>query len=146
MQCHFGLRPVVPALIRERLDKLASLGLPIKITEFDIGDWQLGMNDSENVQAQKYETFIRTAFSHPAVSGILLWGFWDNRHWVKNGGVIAADGREKPAAKAIFDLWHKTWNTDTTAVAGEDGLAHFRGFKGTYQVTAEGKTFEMRVE
>ncbi len=146
VQCHFGLRPVVPALIRERLDKLASLGLPIKVTEFDIGDWQLGMNDSESVQAQKYETFIRTAFSHPAVSGILLWGFWDNRHWVKNGGVIAADGREKPAAKAIFDLWHKIWNTDTTAVAGEDGLAHFRGFKGTYQVTAEGKTFEMRVE
>ncbi|MBR4783774.1 MAG: endo-1,4-beta-xylanase [Fibrobacter sp.] len=146
VQCHFGLRPVVPGLIKERLDKLAKLGLPIKVTEFDVGDWQVGMNDSEEVQAEKFETFIRTAFSHPAINGIVLWGFWDNRHWVKNGGIVAADGREKPAAKRVYDLWHKVWTTETTAVAGEDGVAHFRGFKGRYQVTADGKTYDMDVK
>lgn len=146
VQCHFNLRPVVPALIRERLDKLASLGLPIKVTEFDVGDWQVGMNDTEEVQADKFETFIRSAFSHPAINGIVLWGFWDNRHWVKNGGIVASDGREKPAAKRVYDLWHKVWNTEAVAKAGADGVAAFRGFKGRYQVTADGRTFEIDVK
>ena len=146
VQCHFGLRPVVPGLIKERLDKLASLGLPIKVTEFDVGDWQVGMNDPEEVQAEKFETFIRTAFSHPAINGIVLWGFWDNRHWVKNGGIVAADDREKPAAKRVYDLWHKVWTTEATVKAGADGVAKFRGFKGRYKVTADGKTFDLEVK
>jgi len=146
VQCHFNLRPVVPGLIKERLDKLASLGLPIKVTEFDVGDWQVGMNDPEEVQADKFETFIRSAFSHPSINGIVLWGFWDNRHWVKNGGIVAADGREKPAAKRVYDLWHKVWTTEATATAGADGVAKFRGFKGKYKVTADGKTFDLEVK
>lgn len=146
VQCHFGLRPIVPALVRERLDKLASLGLPIKVTEFDVGDWQLGMNESEEVQADKFETFIRTAFSHPAVNGIVIWGFMDGRHWVKNGGIVAADGREKPAAKRVYDLWHKTWSTEEKAVADANGVAKFRGFKGKYQVTVGDKVSEIEVK
>ena len=146
VQCHFGLRPVIPGLIKTRLDKLASLGLPIKVTEFDVGDWQVGMNDSEEVQAEKFETFLRTAFSHPAVNGIVLWGFWDNRHWVKNGGMIASDGREKPAAKRVYDLWHKVWTTDLYATADENGEAKFRGFKGYYQVNAGDKKFQITVK
>ena len=146
VQCHFGLRPIVPGLIKERIDKLASLGLPVKVTEFDVGDWQAGMNDTEEVQAQKFETFIRTAFSHPAVNGIVLWGFWDNRHWVKNGGMIASDGREKPAAKRVYDLWHKVWTTDLYATADENGEAKFRGFKGYYQVNAGDKKYQITVK
>ena len=111
-----------------------------------MGDWQVGMNDTEEVQADKFEKFIRTAFSHPAINGIVLWGFWDNRHWVKNGGIVAADGREKPAAARVYDLWHKVWTTEATVKAGADGVAKFRGFKGTYQVTADGKTFELDVK
>jgi endo-1,4-beta-xylanase len=146
VQCHFGLRPVIPGLIKTRLDKLASLGLPIKVTEFDVGDWQVGMNDTEEVQAEKLETFLRTAFSHPAVNGIVFWGFWDNRHWVKNGGMIASDGREKPAAKRVYDLWHKVWTTDLYATADENGEAKFRGFKGYYQVNAGDKKFQITVK
>ena len=146
VQCHFGLRPVVPELIHERLDKLAALGLPIEVTELDFGDWQVGMNDPEEVQAEKYETFLRTVFSHPAVSGVLLWGFWDNHHWIKNGGIIASDGREKPAAKTIYNLWHKTWTTDTTATANADGIAEIRGFKGVYEITIDGKKQFIGVE
>lgn len=146
VQCHFGLRPIVPGLIKERLDKIAALGLPIKVTEFDIGDWQAGMTDTEEVQADKFETFIRSAFSHPAVNGIVLWGFWDARHWVKNGGIVAVDGREKPAAKRVYDLWHKVWTTEATATADANGVATFRGFKGRYRVTTPERTFEVIVK
>ncbi|MCR5377874.1 MAG: endo-1,4-beta-xylanase [Fibrobacter sp.] len=146
VQCHFNARPVEPALIKERLDKIASLGLPIKVTELDFGTWDQGMTLTEKGQADAYEKFIRSAFSHPAINGIVLWGFWDNRHWIKNGGIIGADGHEKEAAKRIYDLWHKKWTTEATATAGNDGVAKFRGFKGRYQVTADGKTTEMDVK
>lgn len=142
VQCHFQARPVMPAMIKERLDKLGSLGLPIKVTELDFGTYNGGLGISEEEQAARYEMFLRTAFSHPAIKGILLWGFWDNRHWIKNGGIIADDGREKPAAKVIYDLWHKTWTTQATLTADKEGIARFRGFPGKYKVTIDGKSKE----
>lgn len=140
VQCHFGDRQLNPAFIKARFDKLGSLGLPIKVTELDFGDWQKGMYFGEDEQAKRYEMFLRIAFSHPAVEGIILWGFWDNRHWVKNGGIIAADGREKPAAKLIYDLWHKVWTTNGTFKADENGVVKFRGYPGKYKVTVDGKS------
>lgn len=134
VQCHYQGRVVSPALFKQRIDKLALLGLPIKISEFDIGTFDQGLHVSEKKQAEEFAKFIRSAYSHPAVSGILLWGFWDNRHWIKNGGIIASDGRAKPAADSVYNLWHKTWTTKTAAVADASGKAKFRGFPGKYQV------------
>ncbi|MDR1759836.1 MAG: endo-1,4-beta-xylanase [Fibrobacter sp.] len=146
VQGHFQTRPVLPSIIKSRLDKLGSLGLPVKITELDFGSSDYGLHISEKEQAEYYEMFIKTAFSHPAVAGIMLWGFWDNRHWIKNGGIIAADGRAKPAADTIYKLWHEIWTTKETAAAGNDGLAHFRGFPGKYKITAGNKTEEKWIQ
>ncbi|MDR1830060.1 MAG: endo-1,4-beta-xylanase [Candidatus Fibromonas sp.] len=136
VQCHFQNRPVIPALVKERLDKLASLGLLIKVTELDFGSETSGLGMSEERQAELYKTFVISAFSHPAVSGILLWGFWDYRHWVKNGGIIDGNGRAKPAADTLYDLWHKTWTTNLQGVANQSGEIRFRGFPGKYKITA----------
>lgn len=142
VQGHFNGAKVVPSLIRERLDRLAELGLPIKITEFDMGTYDRGFAYSEEERANQYEMFLRTAFSHPAVKGILLWGFWDARHWMPGGGILAKDGSEKPAAKRIYDLWHKVWTTSGTFIADADGKISFRGFPGIYEVKAKGKASE----
>ena len=133
VQCHYQGRPVSPGLFKERIDNV-TFGLPIIITEFDIGTFDQGLHVSEQKQAEEFAKFIRSAYSHPAVSGILLWGFWDNRHWLKNGGIIASDGRAKPAADSVYNLWHKTWTTRSSAVA-DLWKANFRGFPGKYQVT-----------
>lgn len=145
VQCHFGGAKVIPALIHERLDRLAEFGLPIKVTEFDIGSYveeangarglQSGLSEEEKMR--ETEMFVRSAFSHPAVKGIMLWGFWDARHWLPDGGLIAADGTEKPVGKRIYELWHKVWTTDETVVADKEGKIHFRGFPGTYRVKAK---------
>ncbi|MCR5027923.1 MAG: endo-1,4-beta-xylanase [Fibrobacter sp.] len=135
VQCHFNGGKVVPALIKERLDRLAELGLPIKVTEFDMGSYDRGFVFSEEERANQYEMFLRSTFSHPAVKGILFWGFWDSRHWIPgNGGFIAADGTEKPAGKRVYDLWHKVWTTNETLVADEKGAVHFRGYPGLYEL------------
>lgn len=146
VQCHYQGRPISPNLFKERIDMLASLGLPIKITEFDIGTYDQGLHISEQKQAEEFAKFIRSAYSHPAISGILLWGFWDNRHWLKNGGIIASDGRAKPAADTIYNLWHKTWTTRATAIADASGNAKFRGFPGKYQVTIGSKKSTLEVK
>jgi hypothetical protein len=54
-----------PGVLKERLDKVAALGLPIWITEFDVA------NDNETSCADKLELVYRTAYSHPAVKGIM---------------------------------------------------------------------------
>ncbi|MBQ5465365.1 MAG: hypothetical protein IIT53_15475, partial [Fibrobacter sp.] len=60
--------------------------------------------------------------------------------------MVASDGREKPAAKRVYDLWHKVWTTDLTATADENGVAKFRGFKGYYQVNIGDKKTQMSVK
>lgn len=65
---------VFPNLVYQRLDKMAALGLPIWITEYDCN------NKDEKQRADSLEKLYRTAFSHPAVEGILMWGFWAGSH------------------------------------------------------------------
>ena len=133
VQSHFSDHFVNPSMIKGRFDKLASLGLPIKVTELDFGYGTMVMSEEE--QAKRYKTFLTTAFSHPAVNGILLWGFWDKRHWITSGGIIASDGRAKPAADTIYKLWHEIWTTKDTLAANKSGRVNFRGFPGRYKLT-----------
>jgi endo-1,4-beta-xylanase len=133
VQCHFNGKKIIPALIKSRLDRLGELGLPIKVTEFDIGDHIEGLGVSEEEQAILMERFIRTAFSHPKVQGLLFWGFWDNRHWLKNGGIFRADRSPKPAVAAIKKLW-SGWSTQKEIQTDSQGFAEFRGFFGTYEL------------
>ncbi|BBH09794.1 Glycosyl hydrolase family 10 protein, partial [Prunus dulcis] len=57
-----------PPLIRAILDKLATLSLPIWLTEVDISS-TLG----KEAQAIYLEQVLREGFSHPSVNGIMLW-------------------------------------------------------------------------
>jgi len=137
VQCHFQNRRVIPALIKMRLDRLAELGLPLKVTEFDLGSMNGGMTLPEVEQGHQFADFFRTVFSHPAVNGIMLWGFWDSKHWIQNGGMIAADGRAKPAADTTYALWHEHWTTHASATLDAQGTASFHGFPGVYKVTVK---------
>lgn len=58
-------------LLQHRLDVVAEAGVPIWITEFDL--------EYPNVvkRAQLVEDALRLYYSHPAVEGIVLWGFWN---------------------------------------------------------------------
>ncbi|KAH3729617.1 hypothetical protein DPMN_055592 [Dreissena polymorpha] len=60
-----------PILILRRLKRLASTGLPLWITELSLA------NKNENVTADWFEQVLTIYFAHPAVEGVILWGFWD---------------------------------------------------------------------
>jgi len=135
LQAHFGSL-IDWKTVKQRLDYLGDLGLPLKITEFDVNVQSIGM--SELQQASEYAKMMRIAFSHPDVEGFLFWGFWDSRHWLPKAGIFRADKSAKPAADSVYKLIHQTWTTNVNLKTDENGQISFRGFYGRYDVRAVG--------
>ncbi len=129
MQAHFGGAPTPPERMLAILDRFAALGLDISITEHDID------TTDEQLQADFTRDFLTTVFSHPAVSAVLTWGFWENSHWRPNAAYYRGDWTITPAGQAWLDLVTKTWWTDAALATGADGTAATRGFLGDYEIT-----------
>lgn len=128
---------VTPAQIKQSLDTLAQFDLPIKITEFDV------VGDTEQEQARILTEVYQTAFAHPAVEGIYLWGFWEGAHWRPQAAIFRRDFTPKPAAKAYQDLVFNQWWTKTSGRTNSTGTYRTRAFFGKYRVqvvTPAGKT------
>jgi GH35 family endo-1,4-beta-xylanase len=77
--------------IRTRLDRVAALGLPIYITEYDVAR----TNDQEqlNIMSTQFPLFR----DHPSVAGITLWGYVVGSTWVNGSGLIQPNGTPRPA-------------------------------------------------
>jgi endo-1,4-beta-xylanase len=131
VQGHFQDR-ANPLDIAAKLDYLAEIGLPIKVTEFDMN--VRAMNISEADQAKEYAKVLRTCFSHPAIEGFLFWGFWDARHWCPGAGLYDFDFKARPAADTVYNLIHNVWSTHDTLKVGSDAKVNFRGFYGEYDI------------
>ena len=138
MQGHFG-EPTPPARMLEILDRFARLGLPIAITEYDFA------TEDEELQAQFTRDLMIVAFSHPAVSDFLMWGFWAGSHWKPAGAMIRRDWSEKPMYRVWRELIYERWWTDEKGVTAEHGATYVRGFKGEYEITVRVGEKEIRV-
>ncbi|XP_038975140.1 endo-1,4-beta-xylanase 1 [Phoenix dactylifera] len=118
--------PVGP-IVCSALDKLGILGLPIWFTELDVS------SDNEYIRADDLEVMLREAYAHPAVEGIMLWGFWelfmsrDNSHLVNAEGDVNEAGRRYLALK-------QEWLSNAHGRIDDQGEFKFRGFHGTYTV------------
>jgi hypothetical protein len=136
MQGHFARRLTPPEKMLEILDRFAKFGPPIEVTEFDTD-----ITD-EQIQADYMRDFMTTLLSHPKVEGILMWGFWEKRHWKPNGALVRTDWSLKPCGQAWMDLVHKQWTTHEQGKSDPDGAFKVRGFLGEYEitVTSGGKT------
>jgi GH35 family endo-1,4-beta-xylanase len=141
MQGHFCLggpseANKVPGInqLRATLDWYGSLGLPIRITEFDhdIKD--------EAVQAAYLRDLLTLLFSHQMVDGFIMWGFWDGWQWKGNSPFYHKDWTEKPALDVWRSLVHGAWWTDQRiAVTDTNGWAEFTtAFHGDYHIAATG--------
>lgn len=141
-QAHDPPHWYTPKEIFETLDKMASTGLRIHLTELtypsdgaDItGGFVQGKWDEEN-QGMFYRYFVTLCFSHPRVDAITLWAMWDGSSWLKTGGIIREDWTPKPAYHALDDLINNKWRTRFEARTDQNGEIRFRGFHGEYEVT-----------
>jgi GH35 family endo-1,4-beta-xylanase len=142
LQAHFGLRMTPPTQLFERLNSFATFGLPLAITEFDVN------TTAERLQADYLRDFLTVAFSHPAASSFLMWGFWAGQHWLPDAALYRQDWSLKPNGQVWRDLVLKTWWTNTVGQTSRDGVFQTRGFLGDYEIsaTANGKTVTQRVK
>ena len=135
VQGHFNGGAPSSKKVWTNLDKLGALGLPIKVTEFDIN------TKDEARQAAGTRGFYKLCFAHPAVRGILMWGFWEGRHWKPDAALWRKDWSIKPNGREYVRLVTEEWVTRGEGTASADGRLAFRGFYGTYRFTAGGRTF-----
>ncbi len=136
MQGHFNSQLTPPPRLWKVLDRFASLGLAIQVTEFDVDVWE------EDAQADYTRDFMTAVFAHPATIGIMTWGFWEKRHWIPNAASWRKDWQLRPAGKVWYDMVFREWWTNADLVTDATGAVNLRGFLGDYtiEVTAGGKT------
>ncbi|KAG6421637.1 hypothetical protein SASPL_118194 [Salvia splendens] len=118
--------PVGP-IVCSALNKLAILGLPIWFTELDVS------STNEYVRADDLEVMLREAFAHPAVEGVMLWGFWELFMSRDNGHLVNAEGDVNEAGKKYLAL-KEEWLSKCHGHIDEQGHFEFRGFHGSYEV------------
>ena len=129
MQGHFSANITAPENLLKILDRYAALGLRIKVTELDL------RLDDEDLRADYMRDFHIALFSHPAVDGILQWGFWEGSHWIPSTALFAKDWTIRKHGQAWLDLVHGAWNTRAAGQTDAAGGWQYRGFLGTYEIT-----------
>ncbi len=135
--------------LQHALDVLAQFHLPIRITEFNLPGQRsayyehrdLKLTDAqEEARARDLADYYRICFAHPAVAGILMWGFWEGADWIPASALYKRDWSPTPSALAYRDLVYRQWWTNWEGQAGSDGRCVVPAFFGTYRVTIGGKT------
>lgn len=138
--------------LKASLDSLAQFDLPIRITEFNMPgqrstfytDTNLKMSPEEEKQnAGELVDYYRICFAHPAVEGILMWGFWEGINWIPASSLYTRDWQPKPAAKAYQELIFDTWWTEAAHSLNSDGTWELPAFYGRYQITVDGESREV---
>jgi endo-1,4-beta-xylanase len=88
---YFAISYLSTSTMRNNLDRMASAGLPIQITEFEINE------ADDNRQLQRMQTIFPVLWEHPAVEGITFWGYIQGLIWQTDGYLLRSEGTERPA-------------------------------------------------
>ena len=140
--------------LRNALDSLAIFKLPIRITEFNMPGQRsryhtekiLTMTPGEEeLRAKELVDYYKICFAHPAVEGILMWGFWAGANWIPVSSLYKRDWSPTPAAEAYKRLIFKEWWTKYSGSVGKPGELSIPAFYGKYKVTVNGTTREIQL-
>ncbi|HNW58595.1 MAG TPA: endo-1,4-beta-xylanase [bacterium] len=77
--------------LKGNLDRIAALGLPIYITEFDVDE------PDDAVQLEQYKIYFKLLWNQPAVKGITFWGYIEGDVWTSHPYtyLLKANGSER---------------------------------------------------
>ncbi len=138
--------------LKRSLDSLAVFNLPIRITEFNMPGQRskyyrekiTSMTaDEEQLKAKELVDYYKICFAHPAVEGILMWGFWEGANWIPASSLYKRDWSPTPAAEAYQNLVFNEWWTRHTQPTDKEGTLAIRAFYGKYKVTVNGTSKEV---
>lgn len=134
--------------LRRSLDTLAQFNLPIRVTEFNVPGQRSRFHadparvmtpEEEAITARELTDFYRICFAHPAVTGILMWGFWEGSNWIPASSLYRRDWTPTPAGLAYRELVFKEWWSRWEGEVDEAGQFAAPCFFGEYRVVAGNK-------
>jgi len=130
--------------VQHTLDRYATLGKPLHITEFVATSGGQPLTASpmdatwdETRQADYAVKFYTVCFAHPAVVAITWWDLSDRDSWLSGAGLLRADLTPKPVYYALRTLIREKWLTRATGTTDAHGEFAFRGFHGTYSAQVD---------
>jgi len=118
-------------------DRFATVVPKQVITEFDVVT-----NSDDPLAADYLRDALIACFSHPAYDGFLLWGFWENSHWIPEAALWKKDWTIRPTGEVWEEWIGKRWHTKVTLTTDSQGRLKWRGFKGSYRLLLSGKATE----
>jgi GH35 family endo-1,4-beta-xylanase len=136
------------------LDSLEKFDLPVRITEFNMPGQRSEFHrnriltmtpEEEALKARELVDYYRICFAHPAVEGILMWGFWAGANWIPVSSLYKKDWTPTPAAEAYQNLIFDEWWTREEGKADSQGEFSIPAFFGKYKMTVNGKTKEVNL-
>ncbi len=100
VQAHDAWR-VATRSVKSNLDKIAAVGYPIVVSEYDIGQ-----ND-DNAQKRVMEEQFTMFWNHPKILGVTYWGYVVGQTWRNGTGLMQSSGAERPALTWLVDFVKK---------------------------------------
>jgi endo-1,4-beta-xylanase len=93
--------------LKATMDRFASIGLRVEITELDIGISGTVTPQALDQQAAFYREIVRTCREHPACDTVVLWGVDDDTSWRRGASPLIFDAQyqPKPAYHALINYF-----------------------------------------
>jgi GH35 family endo-1,4-beta-xylanase len=142
------------AALWNALNELAQFDLPIRITEFNMPGQRSRVyrergarltDEEELAKARDIVRYYRICFAHPAVDGILMWGFWEGANWIPASSLYRRDWTPTPAADAYQKLVYDEWWTRAKGRTDANGRYETRAFLGEQRVKVGGQEKTVKV-
>ncbi len=141
----FGPRTFMMDEINRGLEKMATLGKPMVITEFNAPSRSNKSKNPDQVRISDEEiaawerNFYTLLFSKPYIDGLSRWFTIDNLGGRgMDAGVVTEDGKLKPNYFALLKLIKADWHTRVSKQSSKDGIVQFNGFYGHYRIAVDG--------
>jgi hypothetical protein len=101
--------------------------------------------EEEEQNAREIADYYKICFAHPAVEGILMWGFWEGANWIPQSSLYRRDWSLTPTGKAYKDLIFNEWWTRVSGTTDRKGTFITPAFYGKYRVTVNGVSKEVNL-
>jgi hypothetical protein len=132
--------------LSSHLDKLSTLGKPIRVSEIAVpGTWGGNWDDSEAgflvnrwneaSQSDFIEKFYTMAFSKALNREITWWGLFDAAFAYPGGAFLDSNGNPKKSYQTLKNLI-QSWTTKSDVTSDFKGTASISAFGGSYKVSA----------
>ncbi len=138
--------------VKNALDSLSIFKLPIRITEFNMPGQRSTYyrenikemtQEEEELKAKELVDYYKICFAHPAVEGILMWGFWAGANWIPVSSLYRRDWSPTPAADAYHQLIFNEWWTRESKTMDKKGSMSIPAFYGKYKISVNDQSREI---